>query len=37
MAKELKQRYILNLKLEAEEFQEDILEKRFEKGFEKFK
>ena len=32
MAKELKQRYVLNLKLHTESFQEDILEKRFEIG-----
>lgn len=32
MAKEPKQRYILNLKLETEQFQEDILHKRFEIG-----
>ena len=29
MAKEPKQRYVLNLKLHTESFQEDILEKRF--------
>ena len=32
MAKEPKQRYVLNLKLHTEQFQEDILEKRFEIG-----
>ena len=32
MSKQVKQRYILNLKLETEQFQEDILEKRFEIG-----
>ncbi len=32
MAKEPKQRYVLNLKLHTESFQEDILEKRFEIG-----
>lgn len=32
MAKELKQRYVLNLKLQTEKFQEDILSKRFEIG-----
>jgi hypothetical protein len=32
MAKEPKQRYVLNLKLHTESFQEDILEKRFEMG-----
>ena len=32
MAKEPKQRYVLNLKLNTELFQEDILDKRFEVG-----
>ena len=32
MAKQPKQRYVLNLKLETEKFQEDILNKRFEIG-----
>lgn len=32
MTKEPKQRYVLNLKLHTESFQEDILEKRFEIG-----
>lgn len=32
MAKQLKQRYVLNLKLQTELFQEDILNKRFEIG-----
>lgn len=32
MVKEPKQRYVLNLKLHTESFQEDILEKRFEIG-----
>lgn len=32
MAKEPKQRYVLNLKLHTESFQDDILEKRFEIG-----
>ncbi len=32
MAKDPKQRYVLNLKLETEKFQEDILNKRFEIG-----
>lgn len=32
MAKESKERYVLNLKLETEKFQEDILNKRFEIG-----
>lgn len=32
MAKESKERYVLNLKLETEKFQEDILCTRFEIG-----
>ena len=32
MVKQPKQRYVLNLKLETEKFQEDILNKRFEIG-----